>query len=388
MFTKKLKVVEMYEKKSNAKITIKMINKLLSEFNLIAKIAPRPIEYNKLRPSKFKKLGGFQTSLKRTQITYSHDLLNLLQFLINTNSSKPFENLKNSKLYTIMERVLLISDQENPEVNDLRTSSFKCLKDFLENLLKEFTKFDYQIQYEIITFLFYISQIVRQLIFENSEQRMINKEVFLILMMQLLNPLDRVYKLLRNFVIHDTKELVCLNPSQMKAFYHTIIFSKSLFTLFSSQSELDIIARKNDALVPPMDDENQYNVLVSLNELFVYEIMSIPRTSHFIYIMLKKKDFSNVDDVNESKCYSEMIGQLDDLNFKNLFKSFYFSKLSRKTDQTEYEEEKMESSSELSGTLLPEGMKSEKKMHIFVNLFNLLQKLFIKEMPDYVDTTM
>jgi hypothetical protein len=120
MFTKKLKVVEMYEKKSNAKITIKMINKLLSEFNLIAKIAPRPIEYNKLRPSKFKKLGGFQTSLKRTQITYSHDLLNLLQFLINTNSSKPFENLRNSKLYTIMERVLLISDQENPEVNDMR----------------------------------------------------------------------------------------------------------------------------------------------------------------------------------------------------------------------------------------------------------------------------
>lgn len=85
----------MYEKKSNAKITVKMINKLLSEFNLITKVAPRPIQYNKLRPSKFKKLGGFQTSLKRTEIAYSHDLLNLLQFLVNTNTSKPFENLSN-----------------------------------------------------------------------------------------------------------------------------------------------------------------------------------------------------------------------------------------------------------------------------------------------------
>lgn len=291
-------------------------------------------------------------------------------------------------MYTIIERILLISDQENPEVNEMRISSFKCLKDLLENVFKEFNRFDYQIQYEIINFLFYMSQIVRQLVFENSEEKVINKEVFLILMTQLMKPLDRVYKILRNFVIHDTKDLVCLNPSQMRAFYHTIIFTKSLFTIFSSQSELDTIARKKDALVAPMKDEEQYNILVSLNELFVYEIMSIPKASHFMYIMLKKKDFSNIDDTNESKCYSEMLGQLDDLSFKNLFNSFHFSKLTRKTDQTEYEEEKIESSSEISGTLLPEGMKSEKKMHIFINVFNLLQKLFIKDMPEFVDTAM
>jgi len=224
-----------------------------------------------------------------------------------------------------------------------------------------------------------MSKTAQELISSNSEKNLINKEVYLVLMMQLMSPVDKIYKLLRHFISMDTKGIIDLKPAQKKMIYHSIIFSKCIFTMFSSQNDVDKLAQKSDNLVPPINPTERYNFLVSLNESFVLEIMSIPRAGQFMYIMLKKKGFDNIDDQNEAKCYKEMLGQIDDLNFKNLFNSFYFSLLSRKTDNMEVEEEKIETSSEISGTLLPENQRSEKKMFIFTNVFALLHKYFLVE---------
>lgn len=122
-FSKKLKGIELFEKKHGSLISAKIICKLLSEFNMMTKIAPKPIQYNKLRPKKTKKLGGVVTALKRTEIIYMNDLFEMLNFLGKVDH--PDKNLNRSKLYTLIKRILLISDQDNPEAVDLRTKSFK-----------------------------------------------------------------------------------------------------------------------------------------------------------------------------------------------------------------------------------------------------------------------
>lgn len=148
--------------------------------------------------------------------------------------------------------------------------------------------------------------------------------------------------------------------------------------MYTSQNDLEKKAQETDKLIPQMDSNMRYNNIVALNEAFVLEIMSIPRVGHYMYVMLKQKDFENIEDINESKCYKEMLGQLDDLSFKNLFNSFNFSKKSRQADEMSLEEEKLESKTEIKGTLLPEDQKNEKKMFIFANVFVLLNRIFIK----------
>jgi len=126
----------MHEKKANTSISIKMINKIISEFNLITRVAPKPIQYSKLRPTRYQR-SGIKAPLKRTEILYSMDLLELLKFM-------------NKKLPTLLHRILFISDQSDPDVSATRTSSFKCLKDLLDLLLTQFEKFNNNIKYEIV----------------------------------------------------------------------------------------------------------------------------------------------------------------------------------------------------------------------------------------------
>lgn len=365
------------EQKNKAKITIKMISKIIGEFNLITKVAPKPIQYNKLRP-KVRRFGGVTSSLKRTEIEYSTELIELLKFLISTGAKDQYSKLENSKLYTVIERILMISDQKESEVETYRTKSFKCLKDIMSFVITDFEKFNNQIKYQIISFLYQISQILKKLVFENTIEKLINKEAFLVLMIQILNPIDLIYKKLRYFIVKDTKGLLDLSPQHKWMIYHTIVFSKNLFSIFNSQSELEKSAQNGDKLIPPIDNNLRYDFLVSLQEAFVFEIMSVPRVGQYMYIMLRQKDFDNLEDENEAKCYKQFLGQIDDLHFKNLFNSFHFSKISRITDHMPLEEEKIESKSEHDGTLLPESEKNEKKMFIFANVFVLLNKYFIK----------
>ena len=83
-----------------------------------------------------------------------------------------------------------------------------------------------------------------------------------------------------------------------------------------------------------------------------------------------------------------MMGQLDDLNFKNLFNAFNFSKKSRQADAISLEEEKLESKTEIKGTLLPENLKNEKKMFIFANVFVLLNRVFIKSAQECLSSAL
>ena len=161
-----------------------------------------------------------------------------------------------------------------------------------------------------------------------------------------------------------------------------------MFSVFSSISELDKIARKNDQLIPPMPENMRYENLVSLNESYVYEIMSIPRIGYYMLIMLKKKDFANDQEKNEAINFKDMLGQLDNMNFKNLFNSFHFSKMSRLTEDKSYEEEKVETKIQIKGTLLPENQKNYDKAFIFANVFTLLQKYFIKYQTECVSSAL
>lgn len=300
-FTKKIKLIEALEKKNKSRISAKMITKVLSEFNLVTKVAPRPIQYSKFRPSRSKRLGGVLAPLRRTEIIYSQDLSELLKFLKNTGAANYLTNLQECKLYTLVERILLISDQDNAEATNLRITSFKCLKDLLVTITTQLEKFNNQLKYEVVGFLFFLTQVVRQLIFENTKERLMNKEAFLLLMFQVMKPLDGLYKTLRYLILKDTKGLLDLSPSQKYMIYHTIIFTKSIFSMYSSQNELEKEAEMKDRLIPKMDSNMRYSNIVALNEAFVLEIMSIPRVGHYMYIMLKQKDFENIDDVNESK---------------------------------------------------------------------------------------
>ena len=146
---------------------------------------------------------------------------------------------------------------------------------------------------------------------------MLNKEAILIMLFQIINPIDKLYKSLRKVILNETKGLLELSAAQKKMIYQTIILSKNMFTLFGSQSELEILATGSDQLIPQPQADERYNILVSLNETFVTEIISIPRAGHYIYIMLKKKDFEVAEEEKEANSFKEMLGMLDDLNFKN-----------------------------------------------------------------------
>jgi len=179
-------------------------------------------------------------------------------------------------------------------------------------------------------------------VFENTKDKLMNKEAFFVLIIQIINPLDKLYKLLRNCILKEVKGLIDLTPNHKWMIYQTIILSKNLFTIFQTQNDLERKAQAEDKLIPAIDQNLRFDAIVSLNEAFVFEIMSIPRIGQFMYIMLKKKGFENLEDINESKCYKPMLGQLDDLQFKNLFNSFHFSKESRIVDEVPFEEEKIE----------------------------------------------
>ena len=356
-----------------------MINKLLSEFHLITMVAPKPIKYT-IKPKTTTYMRKVSNSVpKRSEILYSMDLLELIKFLKTSSPVGGDSKIKSTKLYTLLERIMLISDQDNQEVSEVRTSSFKSLRDFLSLILNQLDTFNNQLKLEIIDFMFFLMKVLKQLISENCIERLINKETFLVLMFQILSPLDQVYKTLRTFILKETKGLLDLSQNQKKMICQTIVFCKSIFSIYSSQSEIEKKAQESDKLIPPMDQNARYNNLVSLNEAYVTEIMSLPRAGHYMNIMLKKEKFDNKEEEKDAKDLKEMLGQLDDLRFKNLFNSFNFSKMSRLTDKMEFEEEKIESKTEIKGTLLPETQKNEKKMFIFSNIFVLLNKYFVKQ---------
>lgn len=217
-------MVDAVEKKNKSKISIKIITKLISEFNLITKVAPRPIEYSKLRRKK-KRFGDMTIALKATEIVYITELTELLKFLKNTGAEDQYTKMENSKLYTLIQRILLISDQASSEAVEYRMKSFKCLKDLISTIISEFDKYSNQLKYEIISFLFQVTQIVKKLVFENTKEQLVNKETFLLMIMQLLQPIDNLYKILRVFILQDTKGLLDLTPSQKWSIYQTIILS-------------------------------------------------------------------------------------------------------------------------------------------------------------------
>jgi len=169
----------------------------------MTRVAPKPIEYSKRR--KKTTFRGVSRPLKRTELTYAAELLEMLRFLTETGGSDQYSNIENSKLYTIIRRILLISDSSDPEAVEYRIKSFKCLKDFIENLLLEYERVNNQIRYNIISFLFQMTQIAKILVHENTNENLMNKEAFFIMMIQISQPLDRIYKLLRISILRDTK---------------------------------------------------------------------------------------------------------------------------------------------------------------------------------------
>ena len=373
-FSKKLKVVEMLEKKNKSQITIKMINKLLSEFNLITKIAPKPIKYNRRHTTKVSKFSGKVSQLRRTEIVYEYDLEEMMKFL-KAQTDLKFES---SKLYLLIDRVMLISDQDSKENQEFRRQSYKLFKDLLSTILNQLETYSAQLRYNIIDFVNWVFLTIKKIIESNSYDRLINKEAILSIILEIINPIDKLYKTLRNVILSDTKGLLELSPAQKKMIYQSIILSKNLFSLFSSQSEEELKAIELDKLIPKIPVNTRYNKLVALNESFVTEIMSIPRAGQYIYIMLKKKNFGVAEEEKEASQNKDMLGMLDDLNFKNCFNAFWFSKMSRKYEEMSNEEEKIENKSEAKGSLLYESQKNEKKMFIFANWFILLNKYFLK----------
>lgn len=163
---------------------------------------------------------------------------------------------------------------------------------------------------------------VKKAIELNSEEKILNKEAILNILLQVLNPVDSLYKTLRKVILNDTKGLLELSPAQKKMIYQSIVLSKNLFSLFSSQSELEKLAIESDKILPKLDVNIRYNKLVNLNEAFVTEIMSIPRAGQYIYIMLKKSGFEDAEEAKEATAFKEMLGMLDDINFKNCFNAF------------------------------------------------------------------
>lgn len=303
----------MLEKKNNSQVSIKIINKIVSEFNLITKVAPKPIQYNRRHNTKVSKFSGKVTQLRRIDIIYEYDLEELMKFLKTQTESK-FEN---SKLYLIINRIMSISDQDNNESLEFRKSSYKCLHDLLLTIINQLESYSAQLKYSVINFLNCIMLTVKRAIALNSSDKILNKEAILTLLFQIINPIDKLYKILRKVTMNDTKGLLELSISQRKMIYQTIILSKNLFSLFSSQSELELLAIESDKLMPKIDINTRYNKLVALNEAFVTEIMSIPRSGQYIYIMLKKSDFSTSEEEKEASVFKEMVGMLDDVNFKN-----------------------------------------------------------------------
>jgi len=102
IFSKKLKMIERLEVNNKSKISIKIILKLVSEFNLLTKVAPKPIQYKKNR-KKVVKFGGISSALKRTEIVYSAELIEMLRFLSSNGSTDQYGNVQSTKLYKILE---------------------------------------------------------------------------------------------------------------------------------------------------------------------------------------------------------------------------------------------------------------------------------------------
>lgn len=127
----------MLEKKNNSQISIKMVNKIISEFNLITKVAPRPINYSRRHTTKVSKFSGKVTQLRRTGIIYEYDLDEIMKFLKAQTDSK----IESSKLYLLITRIMSISDQDNNENVEMRKSSYKCLYDLLLNILRQLESF-------------------------------------------------------------------------------------------------------------------------------------------------------------------------------------------------------------------------------------------------------
>lgn len=376
-FSKKLKTIEALEKKNNSKISVKMINKMLQEFNLMEKVSPRPLQYCSIRP-KYSKGIAIGNS-KRSGIAYNEAIVSLIKWLINGS-------LEDCKLYTIIERVIKISDQNEPGVQDLRSTSYKCLKDFLDIILSKIYMYSSKVVSDIINFMHICMQIVKNISQTNSLDNLINRDAFLLILFQILHPLDSLFKRINNIISKETKNLLDLSLSQKRMIYEAIVFCQNI--IHFSVSDLDKVASDSDQLVPKMDESARYDYLVTLNEAFVYEILSIPRVGYYMLIMLKKKDYPTPEEEKEAKTFKDMLGQLDDLNFKTLLSSYHFSKMSRKTNNTCAEEEKTENQTEVKGTLLPELQKNQQKMFIFANVFTLLNKHFIKSQTDCISSAL
>lgn len=213
-YAKKLKAIEILEKKNKSKISIKMINKMMQEFNIMERVSPKPLQYCSIRP-KYNK-GVPYGSSKRSEVAYSTTLISLIKWLTNGK-------LEDTKLYTLIERVMKISDQTQADVKENRIASFKCLKDFLSILLNKMDTFNSKVVGDIISFMHFCMLAVKKFTNE-SEDNLYNKDAFLLLIFQILCPLDSLYKKIRNILIKDTKGLIELSMLQKRKIYESLVF--------------------------------------------------------------------------------------------------------------------------------------------------------------------
>jgi hypothetical protein len=97
---------------------------------------------------------------------------------------------------------------------------------------------------------------------------------------------------------------------------------------------------------------------IALQFDFINEIMSIPSINKYFFPLINGGTFK--------------------INFKNLYSSYYYSK---KVDMDEKEKE--EEKKEMMGDMVKEVSKSEKKMFIFSNTFELLHTKLVNEMNTF-----